>query len=523
MNRDNMLKKGFDPSIIWDIVIIGGGATGLGIAVDAASKGCKTLLIEKQDFAKGSSSKSTKLIHGGLRYLKLLDFSLIQEGLKERAILLKTAPHLVNFLEFVIPHYKFWEKPVFKLGLKIYDFLSKGHKSKKSYSISTEQALLDLPTLNRKNLLGASVYFDAQFDDARFAIALAQTAVDLGATIINYVEAKSFVKQDGKIQSLIVEDVETKQTASIQGLCFINATGPFCDFLRKIDDPQSMEVIAPSQGIHIVLPSHFCPSKKAILIPHTKDERVIFCIPWHGRVLVGTTETKVKNITSDPIALKNEVDFLIQAVSNYLSIKPKHEDILSVFAGIRPLVKKKQAKTAKLSRNHEIFISESGLISIAGGKWTTYRKMAEDVVNVALKKIAKPFLRASTEKLKLHAAIDPQKSQLSFPEYGKDSHLLDRMIEKNPSLSQYIHPDLPYKKVQILWAIQKEMARTIDDVLARRTRALFLDAKAAIAVAPLIANMLANEFDKDKNWENLQTLDFISIAKTYLVSGVIHD
>ena len=523
MNRDIMLEKGFDPTIVWDVIVIGGGATGLGIAIDAASRGCSTLLIEKHDFAKSSSSKSTKLIHGGLRYLKQFDFSLIQEGLKERGTLLKIAPHLVSPLGFIIPHYKFWEKPIFKLGLKIYDYLCRGYHFDQSYWINKEQALLEVPTLNRKNLYGASVYFDAQFDDARFAITLAQTACDLGATLINYAEVKSFEKKDGKIHAVVVEDLESQKSATIKGRSFINATGPFCDFLRKVDDDQSVDVIAPSQGSHIVLPSHFCPSNKAILIPHSKDNRVIFCIPWLGKVLVGTTETEVKKISADPVVLSREVDFLLEEISAYLSLKPKKEDVLSVFAGIRPLVKKKQTKTAKLSRNHEIFISNSNLISVAGGKWTTYRKMAEDVVNIALKNIAKPFIKSNTAKIKLHGAIDPRKTKLSFPQYGKDSSFLDHMIEKDPSLSQYIHPELPYKKVQILWAIQNEMARSIEDILARRTRALFLNAKAAIEAAPIIANMLAKEFSKDKNWEDRQTLNFIAIAQTYLVSGVKND
>ncbi len=513
-----MIKELSNNKEIWDIVIVGGGATGLGAAVDAASRGLRTLLIEQHDFAKGTSSRSTKLIHGGLRYLQQGNVSLVLEALRERGRLCLNAPHLIYHRAFFVPSYHWWEGPFYGIGLKIYDILAGKLGLEPSRHLTLEETLDALPTLEPKGLRGGTVYYDGQFDDARLAITLAQTAVDHGACVVNYVEATELIKNDGFIHGVKIHDKVGDKTYTIQSKVVINATGVFSDKLRKQDEPESTPIIQPSQGIHIVLDKSFLDSETAILVPHTDDGRVLFMVPWYHRVLVGTTDTPVAKPLLEPEPLESEIDFLLKHTSKYLSKVPSRKDILSIFAGLRPLVLEGDGKkTASISRDHSISVSSSGLITIAGGKWTTYRKMAEDVIDQALKMCHIEGRKCVTEKLKLHGwkrDVDPASP---WSQYGSDSKHLQAMIDASPELGNPLAPELPYTPAEILWAVKHEMALTLEDVLARRTRALLLDAKAAMRIAPEVAALMAKELSKTETWVEEQVSSFIDLAKRYAV------
>ncbi len=505
-----------DPKISWDILIIGGGSSGLGAAVDAASRGFKTLLLEQSDFAKGTSSRSTKLIHGGLRYLKQGNLSLVREALKERGLLCQNGPHLVSHLPFLIPHYHLWEIPFYRLGTKIYDLMAGKLGIEKSRRVSAKEAIQKIPTLEPTHLCGGTIYYDGQFDDARLSISLAKTAADHGATLLNYMTVLSLLKKGAKTIGVIARDEETKEEIEIKAKCVINATGVFCDAIRQMDEPYAKPIMAPSQGVHLVLPRSFMPSDTAILIPKTKDGRLIFCIPWHNELLVGTTDTPVNEIELEPTPLETEIDFLLEHTSRYLTKKPGRKDILSIFTGLRPLVRRGGKSGAKLSRNHEILISSSGLITIAGGKWTTYRKMAEDSIDAAIKTHKLKNAPCATEHLQLHGYTAKKQLPDTWGMYGSDTKKLEKLIENNPALNHLIHPDLPYKQVEVVWAVREEMARTLEDVLARRTRSLFLNATASLESAPIVAHLMAQELKKDKKWEEEQTIVYQKIANNYL-------
>lgn len=516
LNRDEMVASCKNPNTSWDILIIGGGATGLGAAVDAASRGFKTILLEQSDFAKGTSSRSTKLIHGGLRYLKQGNLSLVREALKERGLLCQNGPHLVSHLPFLIPHYHFWEIPYYRIGTKIYDLLAGKLGIEKSLGLSAEEALQKIPTLEPHHLCGGTIYYDGQFDDARLNIALAQTAADHKATLVNYMTVLAFTKKEGKITGVIARDEETKEEIEIKARAIINATGVFCDAILQMDFPYAKPIMAPSQGVHLVLPRSFMPTDTAILIPKTKDGRLIFCIPWHHQLLVGTTDTPVNQAELEPKPLETEIDFLLEHTSRYLIKKPERKDILSVFTGIRPLVRKGGKSGAKLSRNHEILVSPSGLITIAGGKWTTYRKMGEEVIDAAIRNAHLKKVPCMTEHLHLHGYVAKKHDLDTWGMYGSDIKKLEALIEKNPLLNHLIHPSLPYKLVEVVWAVREEMARTLEDVLARRTRSLFLNAAASLESAPNVVHLMAQELKKDKKWEEEQTLAYQKIANNYL-------
>lgn len=515
MNREEMIKK---LSKEWDIIIIGGGATGLGAAVDAATRGYKTLLLEKHDFSKATSSRSTKLIHGGLRYLQQGNIGLVTEALRERGLLCNNAPHLVHHLPFLVPLYKWWEGPFYGIGLKVYDLLAGELGLEPSRRLNRRQTLQAIPTIEKEGLRGGALYYDGQFDDARLAITLAQTAADHGATVLNYFEATSFIKKNRLITGVQAKDVESGKTYRFKAKAVINATGVFSDKLRKTDDPKSAPMIAASQGIHLVLPASFLPRETAILVPHTDDKRVIFLVPWHDHVLVGTTDTLVKKPLLEPKALKSEVDFLLKHAARYLSKDPKKSDILSIYAGLRPLVKDTQRKsTAALSRDHSIVLSQSGLITIAGGKWTTYRKMGEDVINKAVIVGHLPKRYSITSTVHLHGyqtGLDPQNH---WSPYGSDIQELKKIIRKNRALGKKIAPRLPYTVAEVIWAVRSEMSLTVEDVLARRTRALFLDARAAVEAAPLVAKIMAKELKKSASWQKQQIREFNRVAAHYLL------
>lgn len=521
MQREQLLKKlKSDPNKIWDVIIIGGGATGLGAAVDAASRGFETLLVELSDFAKGTSSRSTKLVHGGVRYLAQGDLSLVFEALHERGLLIQNAPHLVRNQKFIIPIYEWWEGPFYNIGMKVYDLMSGKLGIGPSQKISKDETLAAIPNLDQNRLLGGVIYYDEQFDDSRLAINLAQTAVEKGATVVNYVKAIAFSKDDyGLLDGVKLMDFESGEQFVVKGKTFINAAGIFVDSVRAADQKQSNNSILLSRGVHIVLDKSFLQGEAAIMIPHTSDGRVLFAVPWHDKVIVGTTDTEVKNPVLEPRASKEEVDFLLNTSAAYLVKDPKPSDILSVFAGLRPLaaVNGNNTPTKDVSRKHQISVSTSGLITITGGKWTIYRKMAQDVIDKAIIVGGLDEKECVTKNLPIHGYLKTTDNEGPLNYYGTDKSLIEQtLLLKKPELKEKLHPALPYLKAEVIWAVNNEMGRTVEDVLARRTRALFLDAKASIEIAPAVAKIMAEELNKDSNWIHNQVENYTQLAKGYL-------
>lgn len=516
MNRAEFLSK--CRSAAWDVLIIGGGATGLGAAVDAASRGFSTLLIEQSDFAKGTSSRSTKLIHGGLRYLKQGNLSLVIEALKERGLLCQNAPHLVSHLPFLVPYTRWWERPFYGIGLKVYDLLAGALGIEKCRHLSREEVLQEIPTLCKHDLKGGGIYYDGQFDDARLAITLARTCVDLGGMVLNYMQAIRFYKEEGRIKGVIAKDVESGEEFTLRAQVVINATGVFSDQLRHLDDPKVSPLLSLSQGIHLVLDRSFMPSQTAVLIPKTDDGRVLFFVPWHQHLLVGTTDTPVDQPRLEPKPLSEEIDFVLKHAARYLYPAPTRADIRSVFAGLRPLVRAqgKKKNTAALSRDHVILVSDSGLITITGGKWTTYRRMGQDGIDTAIRVGALKEVQSQTEHLHLRGYQEGSHPVDAWACYGSDASYLDAWIQEHPSWKEPLHPSLPYLPVEVIWAVRQEMARTLEDVLARRTRSLFLDAKAALQIAPYVAHLMAQELQKDAAWEAEQVTLFSQLAQNYI-------
>lgn len=519
MKRELFLRRITEHTDPWDIAIVGGGATGIGIAVDAAARGYSVVLFEQSDFGKGTSSRSTKLVHGGVRYLQQGNISLVMEALKERGLLLRNAAHLVHDLQFVVPNYAWWEAPFYGIGMKVYDLLAGKFGFGPSRVLSREDVLEAIPTLSQDGLRGGVMYHDGQFDDTRLLINLAQTAAAQGAALLNYAKVTGFSKDEaGFLKGLTFCDGETGIDHSISARCIINATGPFCDALRIVDDAKAEPMIAPSQGVHLVFSRDFLPGQTAIMVPHTRDGRVMFAIPWHGHTLVGTTDTPIPEATLEPYPLENEIDFILETASGYLAKRPTRNDILSVFTGIRPLVKAGEASsTAALSRDHTIHISSSGLLTITGGKWTTYRKMAEDAVDHAVTLADLAERPCSTRDLSIHGSHRhaEQFGELAF--YGTDAIFIQELVREKPSLGELLHPDLPMIGAQVIWAAREELARTVEDVLARRTRALFLNSKAALAMAPAVAALIAQELGRDEAWQQTQLAEFAKIAAHYLV------
>lgn len=519
MNRDVMRSAVFDSQEPWDIIIIGGGATGVGTAVDAAARGYRTLLVEQHDFGKGTSTRSTKLVHGGVRYLRQGNVSLVREALRERGRLRQNAPHLVHDLPFIVPSYSWWEKSYYGLGLSLYDWLAGSLGFSRTRLVNRADALQKNSNLKSAGLRGGVVYSDGQFDDARLLINLAATAVEQGATLLNYARAVSLQKTaDGKISGVEIEDVETGEHKSLAARVVVNATGPFCDGVRRLADAQAKNLVSPSQGIHLVFAGSFLPSDHAIMVPDTPDGRVLFAIPWHGHTLVGTTDVPIKDTPLEPLATHAEIEFILETAGRYLEKAPTRADILSVFAGIRPLVKAGGGKnTAALSRDHTIHIDESNLLTITGGKWTTYRNMAEDCVNRAAAIARLPVHSCSTQDLHIHGWHELTKLPTRFAIYGSDAAALERIIQAEKTLGQQLHPDLPIVAAEVIWAARQEMARTVEDVLARRTRALFLNARAAVAMAPQVAELLARELHRDAVWQAEQVNAFSAVAQGYLL------
>lgn len=504
----------------WDIIVVGGGATGLGTALDAAARGYQTLLLEQADFAKGTSSRSTKLVHGGVRYLAQGNIGLVREALYERGLLLKNAPHLVKNVPFIIPNYQWWEGIFYIIGLGIYDLLAGKRSFGRTKHIPKNELLNRLPGVNPKGLYGGVVYHDGQFDDSRLAVNLAQTCLEQGATVLNYFRVTGLEKNDQKkITGVVATDLETGTTYHLKAKVVINATGVFVDSLLQMDKPGNKPLVRPSQGVHLVIDRSFMPAHDALMIPKTEDGRVLFVVPWHDKLVVGTTDTPLNEHSLEPIALNSEIDFILNTAAKYLIQAPTRNDVLSVFAGLRPLAAPQDdsSKTKEISRSHKLIVSESGLITITGGKWTTYRRMGEDTVDKAIQTGTLIPRSCITQNLSIHGSTQVVDLEDHLYVYGSDKNKVLILANENKEWSNKLHPRYSYLQAEVIWAVRFEMARTVEDVLARRVRLLFLDARAAMEAAPLVASLIATELKKDAKWQNEQVAAFDSLAKAYLL------
>jgi glycerol-3-phosphate dehydrogenase len=491
MNRTSMLSQ-LDENKTWDVLIIGGGATGLGTALDAASRGLSTILIEADDFAKGTSSRSTKLVHGGVRYLEQGNIKLVREALRERGWLLQNAPHVTRKMGFIVPAFSFVQQMYYGIGLKLYDVLSGKLGLGKTKFLNKRETIKLLPGINQNNLSGGVVYYDGQFDDARLAIDLAKTATKYGAVLINYCEATALLKIKNKVSGVVAYDTLNDRTFEIKSKTVINATGVFADDILQMDNCNAEDIVTPSQGIHLVVDKKFFPGNHALMIPKTDDKRVLFAVPWHNKIILGTTDTEIEDISDEPMPLQEEIEFILKHTNRYLKSNITLNDVTSMFAGLRPLVRTKGiTNTSLLSRDHVIIVSLSNLITITGGKWTTYRKMAEDAVNNAI------FVAKISSKDCFTQDIAIESSAFDNINYDDDIEII-------------------YSARNIQKFIEDEMAVCVEDVLARRTRLLFLDAKKAIEASPLIAKQMAAVLNKDEEWIESEIESFIKLAKNYL-------
>jgi len=519
MNRAEILGRIRAHPQPWDMVVVGGGATGAGVAIDAASRGYQVLLLEQSDFGKGTSSRSTKLAHGGVRYLEQGNIGLVMDALKERGLLLQNAPHIVHDLAFVVPNYDWWEAPFYGLGLKLYQLLAGKYGFRKSRLLSRQETLARLPTLKTEGLRGGAVYYDGQFDDARLLIHMVLTAFEQGATLLNYAEVTGFTKDSQDfIDGVLARDVETGEEFHVSARVVVNAAGAFSDRVRQKAQPSAELISEPSQGIHLVFGSEFLEGESAILVPRTADGRVLFAIPWHGHTLVGTTDTPVAAAELEPVAKEEEIEFILATAAQYLKRPPRREDVLSVFAGIRPLVRAPGAgSTAALSRDHVIHIDRSGLMTTTGGKWTTYRHMAEDCVDQAATLGQLEESPCRTEHLRIHGYHENAKQFGHLAVYGSDAVEIGKLVDADPGLGAKLHPALPYIQAEVVWAVRREMARTLEDVLARRTRALFLRARAALEMAGTVADLMAREFGWSPASKERQLEAFRNVAAGYVL------
>lgn len=516
MKREEHLAKIDARKKPWDVLIIGGGASGLGAAVDAASRGYRTLLLEKYDFAKGTSSRSTKLVHGGVRYLQNGDVSLVIEALKERGIMRKNAPHLVQDLSFVIPSYDWWNSPFYGIGLKIYDMMA-GNLGLGPSTLLDRQETIDLiPNVKKEGLRGGVIYHDGQFDDARMAISLAQTAENHGASLLNYFSVTGMNKENNMISGVKAKDELSGKTYSIEARVVINATGVFSDEVIQMDQRDAKKRIVPSQGVHIVLDKRFLSGPHAIMVPHTSDGRVLFAVPWNGYVVVGTTDTQIKEALVEPIAQEEEIQFILDNAGMYMTTPPTRDDIKSVFSGLRPLAAPENdgSATKEISRHHKVIVSTSGLVSILGGKWTTYRKMAEDIINTAQSVGGLPERGCITHNLPVHGYDYNSDWTNPLHVYGVD---IDKIIKLDPEGNTSLSKEVHLTKNQVIWAVREEMAMTVEDVLARRTRVLFLNASESLILAPTVAAIMGKEMGKDSSWITTQIENYTTLTQNYLM------
>jgi glycerol-3-phosphate dehydrogenase len=525
MQRDAMIQCLRERSATgepWDIVVVGGGATGMGVAVDAAARGFSVALVEAHDFGKGTSSRSTKLVHGGVRYLEQGNVPLVMSALKERGLLRQNAPHIVHDLAFVVPNYSWWEAPFYGIGLKLYDLLAGKYGFGRSTLLTKEETLAKLPALEPEGLIGGVVYYDGQFDDARLLIHLAMTAADHGATVVNYCPATALLKDaDGYINGVVARDQETGEEHKLYARVVVNATGVFTDQVRRLADPDAEPMMVTSQGIHLVFHRSFLAGDSALMVPHTSDGRILFVIPWHGHAVAGTTDTPVDEPSLEPRPFEEEIEFVLQTAGRYFTRPPSRADVLAVYVGLRPLVRtdrKGEGKTSSLSRDHVIHVDSSGLLTIAGGKWTTYRHMAEDCVDHAITLGRLDDAACPTKNLRIHGyAVEPAPS---VPEnlsvHGSDAPAI-AALARDSLLAAQLHPDLPYIAAEAVWAVRNEMARSVEDVLARRTRALFLNAQAACSMAEPVARLLAAELNRGEDWITAEVARFHALAAQYQV------
>lgn len=502
----------------WDIIVIGGGATGLGVAVDSASRGYRTLLLEQADFAKGTSSRSTKLVHGGVRYLEQGNIKLVLEALRERGLFLKNAPHLARKQAFIIPVYSLWERMKYYIGMKIYDWMAGKERIGNSSWLTKKEVLKQMPGINNNQLKGGILYYDGQFDDARMAVALAQTCEDHGGTVLNYITVQGLIKDNnGRISGVEAIDQETGTAYRVKAKVVVNATGVFVDEIHQMDIDEDEQSVQPSQGVHLVLPPRFLKTTDfALMIPKTDDGRVLFLVPWHKHLLMGTTDTPLEEHTLEPRALEKEVTFILRNAGKYLDQAPERKEVLSVYAGLRPLAlpSDEGGRSSKdISRHHSLEVSASGLVTITGGKWTTYRKMGEDTINKAIASSGLAPKKCVTEHLKIHGW--EKKSIADWDVYGTDRAKIDALLRAHPEWNEKLDEDWPQTYAEVVWTVQEEMARKVEDVLSRRFRILFLDADAAIRMAPKVARIMGEMLQKDKEWETAEANEFIALASEY--------
>lgn len=518
MKRKKQIKKikKFDGK--WDVIVIGGGASGLGAALEGATRKYKTLLLEMSDFAKGTSSRSTKLVHGGVRYLAQGDISLVLEALRERGLLKANAPHLVKNQSFVIPNYEWWGGPFYTVGLKVYDMMAGKLGLGPSVHISKEETIEAIPTLRQDGLTGGVIYHDGQFDDARLSINLAQSIIDYNGTAVNHMKVIGLTKgKDDLVNGVKAVDMLNGDEYHIKAKAVINATGVFTDDILQMDEPGCDKMVVPSQGIHFVLENDFLQGDHAIMIPKTDDGRVLFAVPWRGKVVVGTTDTLVKDASLEPRALDEEIEFVLNTAGRYLTRPPKRSDVKSIFAGLRPLAAPQgdDKETKEISRGHKITVSLSGLTTVTGGKWTTYRKMGQDIIDHAAMVGGLGEHPSITENLPIHGYLRNVDLEDHLYVYGSDAKAIKDMIADNPELGEKLNEKLEFTVAEVIWACREEMAMTLDDVLARRVRALYLDARAAIEMTPKVARIMAAELGKNKDWETQQINEFTELAKGY--------
>ena len=519
--REDLLNRLAEPKA-YDIAVVGGGATGLGVALDAAARGFSVVLIESHDFAKGTSSRATKLLHGGVRYLAQGNIGLVREALHERTTLLRNAPHLAQPLAFVMPSYQWWETPFYGAGLTAYDLLAGDAGLGKTEFLSAARVQKHLPTVSAAGLKGGVKYWDGQFDDARLALALARTAATKGALLVNYCKATDLLYSNGKVNGLECEDSLTGQHYRVQARCVVNATGVWVDALREKDGAANARdgrrptrpMVSPSQGVHMVVDREFLGSDTALMVPKTADGRVLFAVPWLGKVILGTTDTPRTDLDREPLALKEEVDFILRESARYLTRAPTRKDIKSIWVGLRPLVKPQDdggEATKTISREHTVLVSRSGLVTVTGGKWTTYRAMAEDVLTKCFDKGL--LLRkkgGATVHLPLVGATEvsagaPISDGQGWHSYGSEAQAVKHL----PGADVFL--DAGLTEAMVRFAARHEYAVTVEDVLARRSRLLFLDARIAGQLALRVAQILEEETGLPPQKDS-----FLALAEQYL-------
>lgn len=520
MNRQLNIQKIKNQKEAFDFAVIGGGATGIGVALEAASRGYTVVLLEQSDFTKSTSSKSTKLVHGGVRYMAQGDLALVREACVERGRLVKNAPHLVKNQSFIIPAYGWFDELMYTVGLSFYDLLAGKLSLGRSKRISKAKTLQGIPSLRKDKVTAGILYHDGQFDDSRLAVNLLQSAHECGALAVNYCKVTSLDHDlEGRLCALEATDLETGETLSIKAKAIVNATGVFADNILQMDKPGNPPTIRPSQGVHIVLDKSFLPGEHALMIPKTDDGRVLFAVPWHSKVVVGTTDTPLNESSLEPVALEQEIEFILNTAGRYLSQKPQRSDVKSVFAGLRPLAATKGngAKTKEISRNHKIMFSQSGLVTMIGGKWTTFRRMAQDLVDKTETHFNWKHTKSSTASMKIHGYVEKVDLNDPWYVYGSDKNKLKELSAESEIFGKLLSEPLNLLAAQVIWAVREEMALTLEDVLSRRTRCLLLDAHESIRIAPAVAALMARELGKDENWQQQQVWEFENTARNYIL------